>query len=229
MHLVYCADACYTICMLSLIDAAETFAKQRLSGESTGHDWWHAERVRNTARKLHETEGGDWQIIELAVLLHDVGDRKVIGALEDDPAIARGFLQEQHLADKTITAVMYIIEHMSYSKSLDTNDVEKSIEFQIVQDADRLDALGAIGIARAFAFGGNRGRALYDPSYEAQEYTSATAYKQSEGSTLHHFEEKLFKLKGLLNTTTAHHIAESREAYMREFVQRFLGEWDGKD
>ena len=211
----------------SLIDATEAFVKQHLADETTGHDWWHAERVRNTARKLHEAEGGDWQIIELAVLLHDVGDRKVIGALEDDPSIARGFLQEQHVPEETIAAIMHIIEHMSYSKSLDKNDVEKSTEFHIVQDADRLDALGAIGIARAFAFGGSRGRPLYDPSREAQEYTSAIAYKQSEGSTLHHFEEKLFKLKDLLNTATARQVAESREAYMRQFVQQFLDEWNG--
>lgn len=211
----------------SLIDATEAFVKQRLADETTGHNWWHAERVRNNARKLHEAEGGDWQIIELAVLLHDVGDRKVIGALEDDPSIARGFLQEQHVPEETIAAIMHIIEHMSYSKSLDKNDVEKSLEFHIVQDADRLDALGAIGIARAFAFGGSRGRPLYDPSREAQEYASAIAYKQSEGSTLHHFEEKLFKLKDLLNTNAARQIAEYREAYMREFVQRFLDEWSG--
>lgn len=213
--------------MPTLIQATETFVKQHLAGESTGHDWWHAERVRNTARKLHENEGGDWEIIELAVLLHDVGDRKVIGALEDDLSIARDFLHEQHVPEETVVAIMHIIEHMSYSKSLDKKDAEKSIEFHIVQDADRLDALGAIGIARAFAFGGSRGRALYDPSYETQEYTSATAYKQSESSTLHHFEEKLFKLKDLLNTSTAHQIAESREAYMREFVQQFLDEWNG--
>lgn len=123
---------------------------------------------------------------------------------------------------------MYIIEHMSYSKSLDAENIEKPIEFQIVQDADRLDALGAIGIARTFAYGGSRGRALYDPTYQYQAYASADAYKKSQASTLHHFEEKLFHLKDLLNTDTARRIAESREAYMRKFVQTFLDEWTGK-
>lgn len=214
--------------MAPLTRITEEFVQQRLAGESTGHDWWHAERVRHLARKLHQTEGGDWQIIELAVLLHDVGDRKVLGQDDDDPSIARDFLTAQQVPPATIDAVMHIIEHMSYSKSLDGDTIEKPIEFQIVQDADRIDALGAIGIARAFAFGGSRGRALYDPTYAAKEYASTDAYKQSESSTLHHFEEKLFRLKDLLNTKTARTIADSREAYMREFVQQFLDEWDGK-
>lgn len=213
--------------MASLTRTTEDFVQQRLAGESTGHDWWHAERVRHLARTLHQTEGGDWQIIELAVLLHDVGDRKVLGQEDDDPSIARDFLTAQQVSPATIDAVMHIIEHMSYSKSLDGDTIEKPIEFQIVQDADRLDALGAIGIARAFAFGGSRGRPLYDPSYKAQEYTSANAYKQSQSSTLHHFEEKLFRLKDLLNTDTARHIAASREAYMQDFVRQFLDEWRG--
>ncbi len=214
--------------MTSLTRTTEEFVQQRLAGESTGHDWWHAERVRHPARTLHQTEGGDWQVIELAVLLHDVGDRKVLGQEDDDPSIARDFLIAQQVPPTTIDAVMHIIEHMSYSKSLDGVTIEKPIEFQIVQDTDRLDALGAIGIARAFAFGGSRGRPLYDPTYAAKAYASTDTYKQSESSTLHHFEEKLFRLKDLLNTATARTIADSREAYMREFVQKFLDEWDGK-
>lgn len=214
-----------------LINATEAFVKDRLAGENTGHDWWHAERVRNTARHIQATEGGDALVIDLALLLHDVGDRKVIGndEGEDDYTIAEDFLRSQTIDDKTIEHVMSIIKHMSYSKSFDTQqDRPDSIEFQIVQDADRLDALGAIGIARAFAFGGSRERPLYDPHYEPQAFTSSSAYKKSRGSTLHHFEEKLFLLKDLLNTTTARQIAGERDTYMHEFQQRFLDEWHGK-
>lgn len=214
-----------------LIEATEQFVKERLYNETTGHDWWHAERVRNIARRIQSTEGGDALTIDLALLLHDVGDRKVIGndEGEDDYSIAETFLYDQAVDDTVRDHVMAIIKHMSYSKSFDIQeDRPNSIEFQIVQDADRLDALGAIGTARAFAFGGSRGRSLYDPDYTAQTFQSSDAYKKSQGSTLHHFEEKLFKLNELLNTETARTIAKERDAYMHEFQQRFLDEWHGR-
>jgi len=123
---------------------------------------------------------------------------------------------------------MHIISNMSFSKSLDGKAIDKSIEFQIVQDSDRLDALGAIGIARAFAFGGSRGRPLFNPDYVPQTFTSAADYKQAESSTLHHFDEKLFTLKNTFNTATATRMAEERDVYMHEFYNRFLAEWDSK-
>jgi uncharacterized protein len=192
------------------------------------HDWWHVERVTNIADTLYEKEGGDWLIIELALLLHDVGDRKVINQPDDDYTIAEKFLESQDVPKELVTKIMDIIKKMSYSKSLDEQPEEKSIEFQIVQDSDRLDALGAIGIARAFAFGGSRGRSLYDPTYEAQNFTSTEDYKNATSSTLHHFEEKLFKLKDLMNTQTAKAIADERDAFMRQFVSQFLDEWAGE-
>lgn len=201
--------------------------QERLAGESTGHDWWHANRVRNTAMRIQEIEGGDAEIIELAALLHDVGDRKVIGQEDDDPAIAEDFLRTQRLGAATINGVMYVIQNISYSKSIDAGETKKPIELQIVQDADRFDALGAIGIARAFAFGGSRGRPLYDPSYNAQIFESTAAYKSARGSTLHHFDEKLFLLKDTFNTQTGKHLASERDAYMHDFYDHFLAEWQG--
>jgi uncharacterized protein len=210
-----------------IISTTQVFVKQRLEGESTGHDWWHVERTRNIARTIHAVEGGNWLIIELTLLLHDVGDRKVINQENDDYSIAEDFLVNQKVPLELISQIMTIIKTMSYSKSFDTQSTEKSIEFEIVQDADRLDALGAIGIARAFTFGGNCGRPLYDPTYETKTFQSTSEYKKIQGSTYHHFEEKLLLLKDLLNTQTAKKIASRRDAFIRHFLSEFLEEWKG--
>jgi len=210
------------------IQLAEQFVQQRLGNEGTGHDWFHASRVRATALEIQAVEGGDLDVIELAALLHDIGDRKVINAPEDDPTIAANFLRSIKVGRGTIDTVMHLIGSMSFSKSLDGSAQEKSIELQIVQDADRLDALGAIGIARAFAFGGSKSRLLYDPAASPQTFTSSEAYKNAQGTTLHHFDEKLFLLKGTFNTKQAEKIAEARDAYMHEFYTRFIDEWNGR-
>jgi uncharacterized protein len=211
-----------------VINNTQSFVRERLEGEASGHDWWHVERVRNIAGSLHEVEGGDWLIIELALLLHDVGDRKVINKDEDDYSIAENFLIEQDVPTELIVTIIEIIKTMSFSRSFDGQPEKKSVEFKIVQDADRLDALGAIGIARAFAFGGSRGRPLYDPSYEAQTFQSRDEYKNAKGSTYHHFEEKLLLLKDLLNTQAAKDIADKRDKFMRQFLTEFLDEWGGR-
>ncbi len=214
--------------MTTIIELTEEFVRQRLKTEATGHDWWHMVRVVNIARTLHAEEGGDWKIIHLTLLLHDVGDRKVLGTDEDDYSIAENFLMEQRLDPETIQIIMTIIQTMSFSKSFDSSvSAPSSVEFQIVQDADRLDAMGAIGIARAFAYGGNRGRLLYDPDYTPQEFATTKDYRTATSSTLHHFDEKLFSLKDLLNTNTARRLAEDRDRYMHEFYTQFLKEWDG--
>lgn len=212
----------------SYITDTESFVKNHLTGESTGHDWWHAQRIRATALSIQAVEGGDKDVIELAALLHDVGDRKILNTIEDDPTVAQNFLVSIGVNQATIDAVMYIISNMSYSKSIDSPDIEKPLELQIVQDADRLDAVGAIGVARAFAYGGSKGRPLYDPTVKAQEFTSTLAYKTSLGTTLHHFDEKLFRLKGTFNTKHAEEIASERDLFMHEFYDRFLKEWDGQ-
>ncbi len=210
-----------------VIRATEQFVQARLGNEGTGHDWWHANRVRNNGLAIQAVEGGDPFIIEASLLVHDVGDRKVLGLPEDDHTIAADFLRSQGVGRTALDSIVYCIANMSYSKSLDASDSEKPIELLIDQDADRLDALGAIGIARAFAFGGSRGRLLYNPDASAQEFTSSQDYKQSESSTLHHFDEKLFKLKATFNTQAALSIAAERDAYMHTFYEQFIAEWNG--
>lgn len=211
-----------------LVEKTEQFVKDRLSGEGTGHDWWHVVRVVNVAKTLHEIEGGDWLTIKLTLLLHDVGDRKVINQDNDDYTIAEMFLVDMNVSAQRTQDIMSIIRTMSFSKSFDNLEKNDSIEFKIVQDADRLDAIGAIGVGRAFAFGGSRSRLLYDPEYKAQSFESSDEYKKTEGSTIHHFYEKLFLLKENLNTETARKIAEQRDKFMHLFVDQFLDEWNGQ-
>lgn len=211
-----------------ILKNAEAFAKEVLGKEGTGHDFWHVYRVLSSARKIQEAEGGDLFIIELAVFLHDVGDWKVIGKDEDDYGIAENFLREQEVLEEDIKQVMFIIKNMSFSKTFEGKKKDVSLEFRIVQDADRLDALGAIGVARAFAYGGKKGQLLYNPEVSAQDFSSVEEYRSGTGSTLHHFEEKLFLLKDLMNTKTARAIAEKRELFVKEYVAQFLAEWEGE-
>lgn len=212
----------------SVIKAAEKFVRERLAGEGTGHDWWHIERVRNNARLICRSEKADGYVVDLTLLLHDVVDRKVINADEDDYTIAENFLLSQSLPPDMIETIMFIIKNMSFSKSFDAKKGKMSIEFQIVQDADRLDALGAIGIARTFAFGGSRSRPLYDPTKKPQNIRSTASYRKMESSSFHHFEEKILLLKDLMNTKGGRRIAAARHAYVRSFMRQFLAEWKGK-
>jgi uncharacterized protein len=162
-------------------------------------------------------------------LLHDVGDGKVIGRDEDDYSIAQDYLESQGVSPETIKEIMSIIKTMSYSKSFDNPDKNDSTEFKIVQDADRLDAIGAIGVARAFTYGGSRSRPLYDPDYISREFKSSEDFKKTrtEGSTVHHFYDKLLLLKDKLNTETAKEIAIQRDEFMQFFLKEFLDEWNG--
>jgi uncharacterized protein len=212
----------------AVIRNAETFVQHRLAREGTGHDWWHIERVRKSACLICKTEKADPFIVDLAILLHDVGDRKVIQKDEDDYSIAETFLKTQALPETVVNQIMFIIKNISFSKSFGAGKNAASIEFQVVQDADRLDAMGAIGIARAFAFGGSKSRPLYDPTQKAQKAKSTEAYRKLNSSSLHHFEEKLFLLKDLMNTRAAWRIAASRHKYMKDYVREFLLEWNGK-
>lgn len=211
-----------------ILKKTEIFVKRALAGEGTGHDWWHIERVRNNARLINKTEKADAFVIDLAVLLHDVGDRKVIKQEEDDYAIAEGFLKQQKVSGDIIEHVMFIIKHMSFSKALNNKKENVSKEFYVVQDADRLDAIGAIGIARAFAYGGSKERPLYDPTKKAQKVHTTKSYRKLNSSTFHHFEEKLLLLKDLMNTKTAKKVAEKRNAYMKSYLEQFLAEWNGR-
>ena len=211
-----------------VINKAKSFVKNALKNESTGHDWWHIERVLNNALLINKSEKADNFIISMAVLLHDVGDRKVVGREEDDYSIAESFLIKNKVPQDIADKIMFIIKNMSFSKSLN-NKLQGAIpEFYIVQDADRLDAIGAIGIARAFAFGGSKQRFLYDPTKTAQKISSTKNYRKLNSSTFHHFEEKLLLLKNLMNTKTAKKIAKKRDEFMRSYIKQFLAEWNGK-
>ena len=211
-----------------VVKQIERFVKKALKDEGTGHDWWHIERVRNSARLINKIEKADWFVVELAVLLHDVGDRKVIKREEDDYTVAENFLKKQKVPADVIERVMCIIKNMSFSKSLDSKKENISKEFCVVQDADRLDAMGAIGIARAFAYGGSKERPLYDPTKKAQQAISTKKDQKGGSSSFHHFEEKLLLLKDLMNTTAAKKIAKRRDVYMKKYVEQFLEEWNGK-
>jgi uncharacterized protein len=212
----------------SVSRAAVAFVKDTLSEEGTGHDWYHIQRVWKNAREINTIEKGDAFIIILAVLLHDVGDRKVIHKDEDDYTIAYNFLTGQDLSTDIVERVMYIIKHMSFSSSFDSDPQSKSIEFMVVQDADRLDALGAIGVARVFAYGGSRNRPLYDPAVPARNYTSKADYQQKTTSSFHHFYEKVLLLKDLMNTKTAKKIASKRHRFVLSYMEQFLHEWRGE-
>lgn len=212
-----------------IVRASEKFAKKHLAKGDPGHDFWHAVRVRNNAEIINKEEKGDWFVIQLAALLHDVGDRKIMGTAEDDHSLTRKFLKKQKVTEDVFGAVMNIVENMSFSQSLSQKNLKKSIEFKVVQDADRLDSIGAIGIARCFSYGAKRGRPLYNPEKIANQISTTKKYvKMMSPSSLHHFDEKLFFLKDLMNTRTAKKIATKRHAYMKEYVIQFKKEWEGK-
>jgi len=212
----------------NIIKKTEKFVKDLLSKEGTGHDWWHIERVRKNAKLINKVEKANKIIIDLALLLHDVGDRKVIKKENDDCSIAENFLRKQKAPKDVVTHVMFIIENISFSKTLNNKKQNVSKEFYVVQDADRLDAIGAIGIARAFAYGGSKNRPLYDPTKKAQKVNTTKNYRKLNSSSLHHFEEKLLLLKNLMNTKTAKEIAKKRDDFMKKYMRQFLDEWSGK-
>ena len=208
-----------------IIAHAIDYVKDVFAGDVSGHDYFHTLRVYKMAVRLAQEEGADEQIVALAALLHDVDDRKLSPETAKDKDRARAFLREQGVAEEELRAIVEAIDEVSYAG---TDSVEPStIEGACVQDADRLDALGAIGIARTFAYGGSHNRALYDPDEAPVLDMSGEEYRNHISSSLNHFYEKLFNLVPLLNTRSARKIGSAREAYMREFVDRFLAEWDG--
>lgn len=212
------------------------FVKKTLSDAEGGHDWFHIERVRKNAKLIAKTEEVDLFIVELGALLHDIADAKFHSGDESvGPKIASEFLKKQQVSSEIIEHVVKIIENISFSqskkkqKSHETSGAEfQSKELQVIQDADRLDALGAIGIARTFNYGGYKNRALYDPAIQPNLKMSKEEYKASTAPTINHFYEKLLLLKDLMNTKTGRSIAEGRHVFMLKFLSQFYAEWEGE-
>lgn len=202
--------------------------REQFLGESTGHDWWHIHRVRNNARAINKSEAGDPVIVELGALLHDIADFKFHDGDESiGPRRAKEMMQKYSVPDDIQEAVVHIVANTSYKGAKVANTMTLKEGF-IVQDADRLDAIGAIGIGRVFAYGGSKGRDMYDPTSASQLHTSADAYKNNTSSSIAHFYEKLLLLKDKMNTETGKKLAQERHSFLELFLQEFLDEWEGK-
>jgi uncharacterized protein len=211
-----------------IIQQTIAFVKQTLAGAEAGHDWFHIERVYKTALTINASEKADSLIVSLAALLHDIADSKFNNGDENiGPRIAGEFMQSLNLAPEIIEHVQQIILNMSYKASLGTVTFH-SHELEVVQDADRLDAIGAIGIARAFTYGGFKNRVLYDPAIPFVENMSKEAYKNTTAPTINHFYEKLLLLKDLMNTAAGKAMAQQRHDFMLNYLDQFYKEWDGK-
>ncbi|KGO90302.1 HD domain-containing protein [Flavobacterium suncheonense] len=214
---------------MSLIDNTIRFVKQQLENAEGGHDWFHIERVYKNALLIAQEENDcDLTIVKLAALLHDIADSKFHNGNEQlGPKTARIFLESQGVSEEIIAHVIAIIENISF-KGGNFEKQFSSKELDIVQDADRLDALGAIGIARTFNYGGFKNRPLYNPAIQPNLNMDKETYKHSESPTINHFYEKLLLLKDRMNTETGRQIAEKRHAYMLGFLAQFYAEWDGE-
>ena len=215
---------------MTIIDNTILFVKQQLENAEGGHDWFHIERVyKNALLIAREEEDCDIIVIKLGALLHDIADSKFHGGDESiGPKTARTFLELQNVKEEIILHVIAIIENISF-KGGNFEKKFNSKELEIVQDADRLDALGAIGIARTFNYGGFKNRALYNPNIQPNMSMNKEAYKNSESPTLNHFYEKLLLLKDKMNTETGKKIAQKRHDFMITFLAQFYAEWDGEE
>ncbi len=213
---------------MTLIEKTIQFVKQQLKDAEGGHDWFHIERVYKNALLIAKDESCDITIVQLGALLHDIADSKFNDGDETvGPKVAREFLMTQKVSEAIILDVIAIIENISF-KGGKVAAKFQSKELEIVQDADRLDALGAIGIARAFNYGGFKNRTLYDPAIASNLSMTKEEYKNSEAPTLNHFYEKLLLLKDKMNTETGKKIAQERHLFMESFLEQFYAEWKGK-
>ena len=204
------------------------FVKETLEGAEGGHDWFHIERVYKNALLIAKEEKVDLFIVQLGALLHDIADAKFYDGDESiGPKKARDFLESQQVEETVISHVENIILFISYKSSLDHNRSFSSPELNVIQDADRLDAIGAIGIARCFNYGGFKNRALYDPEIEPNLKMTKEVYKKSNAPTINHFYEKLLLLKDKMNTKTGQLLAKERHVFMESFLHQFYDEWNG--
>ena len=210
-----------------LIQNTIEFVIQQLQNAEGGHDWFHIERVYKNSLLIAKEENCDLLVVQLGALLHDIADSKFHNGDENvGPKTARTFLENQKVEENIIQNVIDIIENISF-KGGNFNKKFTSIELEIVQDADRLDAIGAIGIARTFNYGGFKNRAIYDPSVPPNLTMTKEEYKNSESPTLNHFYEKLLLLKDKMNTQTGKKLAEKRHEFMQLFLEEFYAEWNG--
>ncbi len=211
------------------IKKTEEHVKKVLGGESSGHDWWHVYRVwKMSVRIAKEEKNVDLFVVELAALLHDIADHKFYGGdLTVGPKRASEWLLSLNVSSDIINHVSTIISQVSF-KGAKVDTPMSTKEGMIVQDADRLDAIGAIGIARTFAYGGNKGNEMYNPAIKTQMHDSFEAYSNDKGTTVNHFYEKLFLLKDRMNTKAGKQMAEERHVYMQQYLDRFFSEWEGR-
>lgn len=213
--------------MSNIIFLTVDFVKQQLMDAEGGHDWFHIERVWKNAEAIAQGEDCDQEIVALASLLHDIADSKFHGGDETvGPALARNWLTSKRYPEEKLEHIIAIVENISYKggKELRTHE---SIELDVVQDADRLDAIGAIGIARTFNYGGFKNRVIYDPAIQPDLNMTKEEYKKSTAPTINHFYEKLLLLKERMNTTTGKKIALERHRFMESFLDQFYAEWKG--
>lgn len=210
-----------------MINNAIEYIKEIFSGDSSGHDYYHTIRVYKLATEIAKQENADIKIVQLAALLHDADDAKISPKTHPTKKNAVDFMLANKVDTKLIDVVCKIIDEVSFSGA--DSVVPGTIEGKCVQDADRLDAIGAIGIARTFAYGGSRGRVIYDPEIKPKMGMSKEEYQRKQGSTsINHFYEKLLLLKDMMNTTAARAIAEHRQKVMEKFLEEFKAEWEGK-
>lgn len=207
-----------------IIEKTEQFIVAEFKSEGSGHDWYHIDRVRKMALRIGKIEGADLFITEMAALLHDLDDWKLKDSALNKLSKTENWLNQVNVPAVVASEIVKIIEEVSF-KGADIETPVSSVEAAVVQDADRLDAIGAIGIARAFSYGGNKKRLIYDPGVLPVMHLSFEAYKNGNASTINHFYEKLLLLKDRMNTKTAQRIAEERHRFMEVFLEQFSGEW----
>jgi uncharacterized protein len=208
-----------------VITNAEQFVRIKLARDFSGHDWWHIDRVRNNAVSIAQKENADVFLCELTALLHDLTDEKLVSDVREAEQQLNSWLVDQGLPQPYVDQVLEIISTMSFKGG--SGPAMTTLEGQIVQDADRLDAIGAVGISRVFAYSGAKGRPIHDPTVKPREVMTKDEYRSGNDTAINHFYEKLLKLKSLMNTEIGKQMAEQRHAFMEQYLQQFYSEWDG--
>jgi uncharacterized protein len=208
-----------------IIQKTELFIESQFRSEGSGHDWFHVDRVRKMALRIGEQEGCDLFVVEMAALLHDLDDWKLVDSENCETSKAKKWLDSMCVEQRIADHILQIIEEVSF-KGADIETPVSSVEAAVVQDADRLDAIGAIGIARTFAYGGYKSRLIYDPSISPVMHDDFQKYKKSSAPTINHFYEKLLLLKDRMNTKAGGLIAEQRHQFMKDYLTQFYDEWE---